>query len=359
MNYMKKTKIIAEIGVNHNGRIDMAKKLIEKAKECGADYVKFQTFKAEKLVAQNTALANYQKSTAAANIDQLKLLKELELTFDEFLELKEFSDDLSISFLSTAFDSESFEFIASLDLEMLKIPSGEITNLPFIYEHAKTKKDLIISTGMANLDEIRKALLAVVYGFKNIKPSSSQMEEKVLEQEDTIKKLKEKITLLHCTSEYPAPLDEVNLNAIKNLAPPFELNYGYSDHTDGISVSIAAAALGAKIIEKHFTLDKKEQGPDHMASTEPDLFKEMVKHIREIDQALGSNLKKPTLSEIRNKDIVRKSLFAELEINKGEIFTKNNIIIKRPGTGMNPEKIWDLIGMKSKKTYKKNEIIDE
>jgi len=331
-----KTFIIAEAGVNHNGNIEIAKKMIEVAKECGADAIKFQTFKAEKVISRYAPKAEYQKQTTGETDSQLEMVKKLELSFDDFIVLKEYCDKLNIMFLSTPFDFESIDFLNDLGLEIFKIPSGEITNLPYLEKIGKLGKKVILSTGMADLGEIEDALdILISCGTK-----------------------KENITVLHCNTEYPTPYEDVNLLAMLTIKEAFKVKVGYSDHTLGIEVPIAAVALGASVIEKHFTLDKNMEGPDHKASLEPHELKAMIDAIVNIEKALGNGIKKPSKSELKNKDIARKSIVAKREIKKGEIFTEDNITVKRPGTGISPMRWYEVLGKVAPKDYKEDELIE-
>lgn len=329
-NKMKNVFIIAEAGVNHNGSFKLAQELIDKAVDAGVDCIKFQTYKSENLVSYNVKLAEYQKENLGKDESQYKMLKELEISFEEFKELKKYCEEKNIMFLSTPFDLESCDFLNDLDMKIFKIPSGEITNLPYLRKINSFGKKVILSTGMANLNEIRDAL--------NV--------------------LKDcEVSLLHCTTEYPCPYDNVNLNAIDTLRKEFKLEVGYSDHTQGIEVPIAAVAKGATIIEKHFTLDRNMEGPDHKASLEPNELKQMVTSIRNIEKAFGNGVKEPQESEKKNIEIARKSIVAKINIKKGEIFTENNLTTKRPGSGISPMK-WDfIIGKTATKDYQEDELI--
>jgi N,N'-diacetyllegionaminate synthase len=326
--------IIAEAGVNHNGKLELAKKLVDKAQEVGADCIKFQTFISKNIVSKDTDKANYQKVQTGTGESQLSMLKKLELSFDCFIELNEYCMLKGIKFLSTAFDFESIEFLADLGMSMWKVPSGEITNLPYLIKIAKTHQPVILSTGMSTLDDIRAAIDALnKYGCGAI-------------------------TLLHCTTEYPAPYADVNLNAMRTIGDVFDLPVGYSDHTKGIEIPIAAVAMGAKVIEKHFTLDRNMEGPDHKTSLEPNEFLTMVRTIRNVEMAIGNGEKKPTESEIRNMDVVRKSIIASRRIKKGELFSKDNITTKRPGTGISPMKWFEVIGQVAIRDFEEDELIE-
>jgi len=331
-----KTFIIAEAGVNHNGSLELAKKLIDVAVDTGADAVKFQTFKAENVVSSVAPKAEYQLKTTNNQETQLEMIKKLELSFEDFKKLKNYCDEKGIMFLSTPFDIESARFLKELELEIFKIPSGEITNYPLLKEIGSYKKKVILSTGMADLGEIEDALdILIESGTK-----------------------REDITVLHCNTEYPTPMEDVNLKAMLTIKEAFKVNVGYSDHTLGIEVPIAAVALGATVIEKHFTLDKNLPGPDHKASLEPDELKALVKAIRNIEKALGSGIKKPSKSEIKNIPIARKSIVAKRDIKKGEILTEENITTKRPATGISPMMWKQVIGKKALKDIKADKPLE-
>lgn len=327
--------IIAEAGVNHNGSLDIAKKLIDMAAEAGADAVKFQTFKAKNLVSKSAPKANYQKQTTDAAETQYEMIKKLELDEATHHELIAYCKSKDILFLSTPFDHDSIELLYQLGLDIFKIPSGEITNLPYLRHIGKLGKEVILSSGMADLGEIEDAL-------------------DILIESGT---LKEYITVLHATTEYPCPIEDVNLQAMQTIAKAFGIKVGYSDHTNGIEVPIAAAAMGATIIEKHFTLDKLMDGPDHKASLEPDELNAMVCAIRNIEKALGDGIKKPSASESKNMEIARKSIVAAQSIRKGEIFTETNLAIKRPGNGISPMKFDEILGTFAQKDYHEDELI--
>ncbi|EAL0079772.1 N,N'-diacetyllegionaminate synthase [Campylobacter lari] len=334
---MKKALIIAEAGVNHNGDLNLAKKLIEVAARSGADFVKFQSFKAELCVSKNAKKAAYQLKTTAKNESQLEMIKKLELDFNAHQLLISHAKQCGIAFLSTPFDLESIELLDDLGLEVFKIPSGEITNLPYLKKIAKLNKKIILSTGMSNLGEIEAALEILCQGGTQ----------------------RANITLLHCTTEYPAPFDEVNLKAMQTLKNAFNLDVGYSDHTKGIHISLAAIALGASVIEKHFTLDKNMPGPDHKASLEPDELQELCTKIREIESALGDGIKQASKSERKNIEIARKSLVAKKKIKKGEIFSEENLTTKRPANGISAMRYDEYLGKKASKDYEEDELIHE
>ncbi|MGL5149165.1 MAG: N-acetylneuraminate synthase [Clostridium sp.] len=330
---MEKVFILVEAGVNHNGCLETAKKMVDVAKNAGADAIKFQTFKAEKLVSKFAEKAEYQKNNTGIIESQLEMIKKLELSFHNFEELKKYCDNCGILFLSTPFDFESIDFLDNLGMEIWKIPSGEITNLPYLRKVAKKAKKIIISTGMCELNEIADALKV----FKN-----SGIDD---------------ISILHCNTEYPTPMKDVNLKAMLTLKDKFNVEVGYSDHTLGIEVPIAAVALGAKIIEKHFTLDKMMPGPDHVASLNPIELENMIKSIRNIEIALGSKDKFVTESELKNKNIARKSIVASREIKIGEIYTEDNLTVKRPGNGISPMRWDEIIGKVANKNYEEDEMI--
>ncbi len=351
--------IIAEAGVNHNGSIKMALQLIDIAAAAGADAVKFQTFKAEKVISKYAPKAAYQQKTTAKNESQLEMVKKLELNEADHHKLIKHCQRRKIEFLSTPFDFESIDLLAHhLNLPKLKIPSGEIANGPYLLHVAQTGKPVILSTGMSTLGEVETALGVLAFGYlnKKDKPSLEKFQD-VFCTDKGQKVLKEKVVLLHCTTEYPAPFDEVNLRAMETMRVAFGLPVGLSDHTPGISVPIAAVALGASVIEKHFTLDRNLPGPDHKASLEPDELKAMVVGIRNVELAIGNGQKIPTISELKNRDVARKSLVATEVICKGEIFSVSNLAMKRPGKGISPMQYWALIGEESKKDYDADEII--
>ena len=330
-----RVKIIAEIGVNHNGDITLAKKLIDEAKKSGADCVKFQTFKADSLVTKTAKKAQYQNLNYDSDESQYMMLKRLELTPEMHKEIILYCEEKNIEFLSSGFDIESIDFLSKLGQKIFKIPSGEITNFPYLRHLGTISKSVILSTGMSNLNEIKDAIQIL---------ESGGLERK-------------HITVLHCTSEYPAPLNEVNLKAMNEIKNKLHVSVGYSDHTAGIEVSLAAVALGAEVIEKHFTINQALPGPDHKASLEPKELKLMVKLIRNIEVALGQPIKQASKSEIKNMAIVRKSIVAKNKIEIGEIFTKNNLTTKRPGTGISPIK-WDfVIGKKASRVFDIDELI--
>ena len=330
-----KTFIIGEAGVNHNGSIDLAKQMIDVALEAGADAVKFQTFKTENLVSKNAPKADYQKISTGSSESQFEMIKKLELNETAHKILFTYCLERSIQFLASPFDLESIDLLDKLGMKIFKIPSGEITNLPYLRKIGSLKKEIILSTGMADLGEIEDAL-------------------DVLIETGTARK---DINILHCNTEYPTPFEDVNLKAIKTIATAFNVKVGYSDHTLGIEVPIAAVALGASIIEKHFTLDKNMEGPDHKASLEPDELKAMVHAIRNIENVLGNGIKKASPSELKNKPVVRKSIVAARDIRKGESFTVENLTVKRPGTGNSPMRWDEILGKYAQKKYIEDELI--
>jgi len=333
---MNKVIIIAEAGINHNGNIENAKRLIDAAAEAGVDYVKFQTFKADKLVTKSAKRADYQDANTKNNDSQFEMLKKLELSQENHYHLIEYCKSKKIKFLSTGFDLESIDFLHKIGIRLAKIPSGEITNLPYLRKIANLFPEVILSTGMADIDEVKKAVDILLRKGVN----------------------KAKLTVLHCNTEYPTPMKDVNLKAMLHIKEELGVNIGYSDHTLGIEVPIAAVALGAKVIEKHFTLDKTMVGPDHRASLEPDELKLMVDSIRNTEKAIsGSGIKEPSISESKNKDVVRKSIVAIKPIRKGEVFNQENIGVKRPGIGVSPMKWDDVIGQTSIKYYNVDDII--
>jgi N,N'-diacetyllegionaminate synthase len=327
--------IIAEAGVNHNGSLESAKKLIDVAAAAGADFVKFQTFRAETLVTQVAEKAEYQKELTNTNESQFEMIKKLELDRKTHEELMEYCITKDIQFLSTAFDHDSIDLLAELDIPLFKIPSGEITNLPYLRHIGKMRKPIIMSTGMSTLDEVRDALnILLIEGVE-----------------------KEQFTVLHCNTEYPTPMEDVNLKAILTIRDELGVKIGYSDHTLGIEVSIAAVAMGATVIEKHFTLDRTLPGPDHRASLEPEELKAMVLAIRNIEKAMGNGEKKPSPSEVKNIPIARKSIVAKKPIRKGELFSEENLTVKRPGTGISPMELDNILGKTALHDFNKDDLI--
>lgn len=332
----KKTVIIAEIGPNHNGSLGLAKKLIKSAKLSGADYVKFQTYKTENIVLRNAKKAKYQIKNTKNTDNQYKMLKKLELSYENFLDLHKYSKKVGIKFLTTCFDFESVKFSKQLNMNYYKIASGELNNFPLIKEICKFAKKIILSTGMSSFYEVKSTTNFILKnGIK-----------------------KKNLIILHCNTEYPTPFEDVNLKAMTEMSKKLKIEkFGYSDHTLTDVVALSAVSLGATFIEKHFTLNRKMQGPDHVASMEPREFRNMVDKIRIVERILGSKIKNVTKSEKKNIVIARKSIVANENIRKGDKFTFKNLSIKRPGKGLQPKKIFNLLGKKSKKNYKKDEFI--
>lgn len=332
---MNKVLIIAEAGVNHNGDIQIAKRLIDVAKECGVDIVKFQTSKLNSLVSRYAQMAEYQKVNIGKEESQKEMLSKLVLPFEDYLLLSDYCDEVGIEFLSTPFDIDSITFLSNY-VKIWKVPSGEITNYPYLIQIAKTQKPIILSTGMSTMEEI----------------------EDVISVLETNGVDKSQITILHCNTEYPTPMRDVNLRAMQTIKDTFGVNVGYSDHTQGIEVPIAAVAMGATVIEKHFTLDRNMEGPDHKASLEPNELEAMVKAIRNIEQALGDGEKKVTESESKNIAIARKSIVAAKDISKGEILTEQNITTKRPGNGISPMRWEEVLGTRAIRDFSEDELIE-
>ncbi|SHF90967.1 N-acetylneuraminate synthase [Salegentibacter echinorum] len=332
-----KVIIIAEAGVNHNGEVQQAKKLIAAAANAGVDYVKFQTFKASKLVTKSAERANYQNDNTGDGDSQYEMLKKLELSEDVHKELMEYCAARGVKFLSTGFDLDSLEFLNNIGINLFKIPSGEITNLPYLRKIAGFGKQVVMSTGMANMQEVKDAFNVLI--------------TEGLSRQD--------ISIVHCNTEYPTPMKDVNLKAMLHIGDELNTKIGYSDHTLGIEVPIAAVALGAKVIEKHFTLDRDLPGPDHRASLVPEELKAMVTSIRNIEMAIsGSGVKEPSPSELKNKPIARKSIIASQNIKKGDVFSEINLTIKRPGTGINPMRWNDILGQRAIKDFKEDDLIE-
>lgn len=354
---LHRTFIIAEAGVNHNGDISLAKKLIEKAKEAGADAVKFQTFSAEKLALKDLKKADYQKRNEDIIESQYDMLKRLELSLESHHLLKEYCRTCDIDFMSSTFDNESTNFLVNdMGCNIIKVGSGELTNAPLLFHLARKQANIILSTGMSNLSEIEQALSTLAFGYL-FQEDIPQTEENFLQDyysTEGFDVLKRKVTLLHCTSEYPSPPASINLKAIETLRVAFKLNVGFSDHSQGIHIPIAAVAMGANVIEKHFTIDKSLSGPDHKASLNPEEFCSMVSQIRDIEKAKGNGRKIPTDSELQTAKIVRKILVASQDINKGDVLTENNITTLRAGKkGIAPAHFWNLLGKKTSVALKK------
>lgn len=326
--------IIAEAGVNHNGNLDLARQLIDQAVWAGADAVKFQSFNASKLMTRNTPKAEYQKNTTGEG-SQFEMIKKLELDYEAHIQLRDHAIRMGIEFMSTPFDHDSIDLLAEIGVRRFKVGSGDMTNIPYLRHMAAKNLPIILSTGMADLSEVEQAVKAILKtGFR-----------------------KKWLTLLHATTEYPAPMEEINLKAMLTMKEKFGLQVGYSDHTQGIEVTVAAAALGAEVIEKHFTLDRNMEGPDHKASLEPAELKSMVDAIRNIEKALGNGTKEPSVSELKNRGAARKSLVAARKIKKGELFDAQNLCIKRPGSGISPLRWDEFIGRPAPKNYEKDELI--
>lgn len=358
---MKNSYIIAEAGVNHNGQIDLAKKLVDVAAEAGADAVKFQTFKAEKLVTKDAEQADYQKKNSAKVEAQFEMLKRLELDDKAHQDVYDHCQEKGIDFLSTPFDEESLNFLVhKFNMPVVKIASGEITNAPFLLDIARTRRDIILSTGMSTLEDIEKALQVLAYGLcvPEGHPSWQELREN-FSQEKTQKVLQEKLRVLHCTTEYPAPFDEVNMLAMKKIQETFQVPVGYSDHTQGILAPVVAASLGACVIEKHFTLDRNMEGPDHKASLEPRELKEMVRQVRLVEKMLGAQEKMVTESELKNRSVARKSLILAREVSQGQPLKLSDFTAQRPGDGLSPMDVWDYIGTKAPRDFDKGERFEQ
>lgn len=328
------TLIIAEAGVNHNGSLETAKKLAKVAKDCGADIVKYQTANINSLVTGNATMAKYQTQNIGKEMSQKEMLNDLVLSYDDFRELYDYCKEIEISFLSTPFDIESIDFLNSLGCDFWKIPSGEVTNYPYLVHIAKTKKPIIVSTGMCTLEEVENCV-------------------EVLQENGT-----KELTILQCNTQYPTEYEDANVLAMSTLREKFGVNVGYSDHTRGIIVPITAVALGAAVIEKHFTLDRNMEGPDHKASLEPNELKEMIQAVRNTELALGSGRKEPSKSELENRSVARKSIVAACSISKGELLTEKNLTTKRPGNGLSPMKWHEVLGTTAVKDFKKDELIE-
>lgn len=334
MKSREKVLIIAEAGVNHNGSLENAKRLIEVAAEAGADIVKFQTGLLDNLVSKSAKMAEYQVANTGKKESQKDMLRKLLLGFDDFIILADYCKKCGITFLSTPFDIDSIRFLEDLNMPFWKIPSGEVTNYPYLCEIGKTGRPVIMSTGMCEMYEIQDAIDVL-----NEKGAGN-------------------ISLMHCNTEYPTPYEDVNLCAMQTMRDGFGLEVGYSDHTKGIEVPVAAVALGATIIEKHFTLSRNMEGPDHKASLEPDELAQMVRSIRNTEEAIGSGEKKPTKSEVKNRDVARKSIVAKRSIKEGEVFTEENLCVKRPGNGICPMRWNEVLGKSAKRCFTEDELIE-
>lgn len=358
MNKLKESVyFIAEAGVNHNGNKELALNLIDAAAESGADAVKFQTFKASKLASKSVEKAKYQKANTNNDESQLDMLSKLELPEDWHFELQEHAKKRGIEFLSTAFDESSLRFLQTLNLPCYKVPSGELTNAPLLWQFAKTGKPLIISTGMATMAEVEEALAIVTHALHSPKEPCGMDEVWLLwSKSEARERLGNWVTLLHCTSQYPTPWHEVNLKAMDTLSAAFGLNVGYSDHTEGTVIPLAAVARGAKIIEKHFTLDKTLPGPDHKASIEVDDLKKLINEIRALEIALGSGVKAPQPSEWDTRQVARQSIVAAHPLSEGKVIERHHLTTARTGKGLAPKLIWELVGSVSKKTYEPGDV---
>lgn len=334
---MKHVTIIAEAGVNHNGSVELAKKLVDAAAAAKVDYIKFQTFKSEGIVTKKAEKAEYQKETTGTEENtQLEMIKKLEIPFEGYLDIRDYCNQKGVKFFSTSTDAAGVAFLESLNMDMWKIPSGEVTNYPFLCKIASFNKPTVFSLGMSDMEMVRDAVKVLLdHGLS-----------------------RENLILLHCNTEYPTPYQDVNLRAMLSIGREFGVEYGYSDHTLGIEVPIAAVAMGATVIEKHFTLDRNMEGPDHKASLEPDELIEMVKAIRHIEMAMGDGVKRITDSERRNLIIARKSIVAACDIKQGELFTEYNITTKRPGNGISPMRWEEVIGKKAKRDFSEEELIE-
>lgn len=357
----RRTTIIAEAGVNHNGSVETAMRLIDAAARAGADAVKFQSYRAEQMMVPGAPKAAYQKENTPAKEDQYEMLKKLELDEEAHRTLKRYTEKRGILFLSSVFDRGSLDFLVSLDLSLLKIPSGEITNAPLLLDAAHSGKKILLSTGMADLGEIEEALGALAFGYLEYggerKCPCREAFRRAYGSNSGQEVLSRSVSLLHCTTEYPASFDDVNLRVLQTLRQCFDLPVGYSDHTAGIAVPLAAVALGASVVEKHLTLDRNLPGPDHRASLEPTEFAEMVREIRRVERSLGSPVKRPSPSEQANREIVRKSMVAACRIKRGESYTERNLAVKRPCAGRSPMEYFDLLGQKADRSYRENEAI--
>lgn len=360
MLHSPKVCIIAEAGVNHNGSLELALELVRVAATCGSDIVKFQTFNTKQLTTEHAKQARYQEANIGYQESQSSMLAKLELSDSDHFRLHEECTKLGIEFLSTPFDLMSLQFLCREGLvKRLKIPSGELTNLPFLLAASRTELPLILSTGMATLGEIEQALMCIAFGLTS--EAGIPTREKMLSayvSESGQSMLAKKVTILHCTTEYPAPFSDINLKVISSFRQAFPCSIGYSDHTQGIAIPIAATALGACLIEKHFTLDRKLDGPDHKASLEPSELMHMVQGIRQVEQAMGSPIKTPNTSEIENRTAARKSLVAACTIEAGDTFTSENLACKRPGFGIAPDQYWEHLGKKAARKFQADELID-
>jgi len=350
--------VIAEAGVNHNGDSDLAMQMVDVASEAGADAIKFQTFDAKSLVTSSAPKARYQQAATDNAESQQQMLAKLQLDRETHFRVKRRAEEHGLLFMSSAFDSQSLSFLANdLGLSLLKIPSGEITNGPFLLEHAQTNRDLVLSTGMSTLSEVKTALSVLAFGLTGGNSPSIHAFNEAFASNAGQEALRAHVTLLHCTTQYPAPFDSVNLKVLVSMQAAFGLRIGYSDHTPGSAVTCAAVALGAEVIEKHFTLNRALPGPDHAASLEPVEFRQMIESIRTVEKSLGDGDKVPHDAELENRLIARKSLVAARAIQEGELFSAENVAIKRPGTGRSPMDYWDILGHKSKQLREFDEFL--
>jgi len=353
-----KTFLIAEAGVNHNGSIELAKKLIDAAVMAGADAVKFQSFVASSIVTAGASKAEYQINNTGSKESQLEMLKKLELSHSQQRELHQYCQRSGIQFLSTPFDTASLNFLtADLGLETIKVGSGELTNAPFLFEVARLAKNIVLSTGMSTLDEVADALGVIAFVLTDSKNPSVSSFKSALASSEGRKAVTSKVTLLHCTTDYPTVPSDVNLQAMLTLREKFDCQVGFSDHSVGIHLAVAAVAMGATVIEKHLTIDRDLPGPDHKASLEPSEFKNLVDQVRDLENAFGDGIKRPTEVELKNKKIARRSLVALKAIKTGDVFTSENVSIKRPGTGRSPFEYWSLLGTKAKSDIAENDLI--
>ena len=353
-----KTFLIAEAGVNHNGSIELAKKLIDAAVMAGADAVKFQSFVASSIVTAGASKAEYQITNTGSKESQLEMLKKLELSHSQQRELHQYCQRSGIQFLSTPFDTASLNFLTSdLGLETIKVGSGELTNAPFLFEVARLAKNIILSTGMSTIDEVADALGVIAFVMTDSKNPSVSSFKSALASSEGRKAVTSKVTLLHCTTDYPTVPSDVNLQAMLTLREKFDCQVGFSDHSVGIHLAVAAVAMGATVIEKHLTIDRDLPGPDHKASLEPSEFKNLVDQVRDLENAFGDGIKRPTEVELKNKKIARRSLVALKAIKTGDVFTSENVSIKRPGTGRSPFEYWSLLGTKATSDIAENEVI--
>lgn len=355
-----KTVIIAEAGVNHNGDLGMALKLVDKAAEAGADYVKFQTFRATELASANAKKANYQTRTTDETENQLDMLLRLELSLEDHQAIMARCAEKGVQFLSTPFDIDSLSLLTEVfSLSEIKLGSGELTNAPLLLQAGRSGVRIILSTGMGSLAEVEEALGVLAFAMcREGQPKGRADFAKVLLDPEVWPVLAERVTLLHCTTEYPAAVEDTNLNAMETLRRAFGVKVGYSDHTVGEAVSLAAVALGASALEKHFTLDRKLPGPDHAASLEPEELSQLIRNVRAVEGALGNGIKQPGCAEINNRAVARKSLLAARDLAEGQTLTLGDIAVKRPGDGISPMSLWDILGLKLRQSTMKDEIIN-